>query len=191
MRSRPQWDQNAGTWETPIDWGNILSMVAAGTLTAGAADMIMAGGTAAGAGGGGGVSAGAGGVLPNSGGYVAGVSAPQIASQGVSAGIPLGGITAAGAGAAGGAGASGAAGAAGQSLGRKLINQVLTPQGLATLAGTIGGLATSGGGIDDDPNAKALIEMALRRQQRTDPLHESVTRLANAMLPTAYQSGRT
>ena len=77
-----------------------------------------------------------------------------------------------------------------RSVGQELLDSLLTPQGLATLAGTIGSIATQGGGVGDDPNAKALVEMALKRQQRTDPLHESVTRLANAMLPTAYQSGR-
>jgi hypothetical protein len=77
------------------------------------------------------------------------------------------------------------------SLGRRILDQILSPQGLATLAGTTAGLVQSaGGGIEDDPNAKALLEMALKRQQRTDPLHESVTRLAGAMLPTNYQPGR-
>jgi hypothetical protein len=81
--------------------------------------------------------------------------------------------------------------AAAPSLGRRILDQILSPQGLATLAGTTAGLVQSaGGGIEDDPNAKALLEMALRRQQRTDPLHEQVSRLAGAMMPTAYQPGQ-
>lgn len=137
-------------------------------------------------------AAGAGGLLPSAQAVPTSVAMnavpASIASQAASAGIPLGGLTAS-AGGAGAAAGGAAAAEGGRSLGRQILDHVLTPQGLATLAGTIGGIATGGGGgnIEDDPNAKALIEMALRRQQRTDPLHESVVNLANAMLPTAYQ----
>lgn len=39
----------------------------------------------------------------------------------------------------------------------------------------------------DDATVQQLLQMSLKRQQRTDPLHESVTQLAMAMMPTAYQ----
>ena len=82
LRSRPQWNQRAGKWETPIDWGNLASMAVAGGLTAGVANAAMAGGAAASGAGG-----GAGGSL--SGLY----SAPAtITSQGVSSGAGGGGM---------------------------------------------------------------------------------------------------
>ena len=43
FRSRPQWNQKTGQWETPIDWGNILSLGTAAALTGGAANAFMAG----------------------------------------------------------------------------------------------------------------------------------------------------
>ncbi len=39
----------------------------------------------------------------------------------------------------------------------------------------------------DDATVQQLMQMALKRQQRTDPLHDSVTQLAMAMMPTGYQ----
>src|ERR1700741_3808069 len=60
-RKGPQWDQNKGDWETPLDWGNILSTVVGGGLTAGVANAAMAGGAAAGGGGAGGAAGAAGG----------------------------------------------------------------------------------------------------------------------------------
>lgn len=57
----PQWNQHAGKWETPFDWGNFLNIVVGAGLGAGAIDAIAgAGGAAAGgagAGGGGGATA--------------------------------------------------------------------------------------------------------------------------------------
>lgn len=85
FRSRPQWNQAKGTWETPIDWGNIANLAVGTALTAGAGSAAFgAGGAAGGAG-------GAGGVLPSS--AISGLHAAipgAITSQGVSAGIGTG-----------------------------------------------------------------------------------------------------
>lgn len=161
---RDAWDTGLG-----IAGGTLLGLGTAGVL--GVGPLAGSGSAAASASGG----------LPATGGFD-GPIGTMVGQTATGGSVPLGGVTA--------GSAAGAASAAAPSLGRRILDQVLTPQGLATLAGTIGGIATSGGGIEDDPNAKALLEMALKRQQRTDPLHDSVTRLANAMLPTAYQSGR-
>lgn len=52
FRQGPQWNNNTGTWETPIDWGNILNVGIAGGLGAGAASAagLFGGGAAAGTG---------------------------------------------------------------------------------------------------------------------------------------------
>lgn len=42
----------------------------------------------------------------------------------------------------------------------------------------------------DDPNVRALLEMAVKRQTRTDPLHEMTTRLAESMMPRMVQRPR-
>src|SRR3990167_965203 len=49
FRSRPRWNTKKGEWETPMDWGNVWSLVAGGGLAAGGGAAI-----AGGAGGGGG-----------------------------------------------------------------------------------------------------------------------------------------
>lgn len=107
---------------------------------------------------------------------IAGISVPT-ATQG---GVGLGGVTAAGAGA-------GAAGA-----GAKFKDFFTNPKNIAGLAATgvaMGGAAGGGGAKSpmDDATVQQLMQMALKRQQRTDPLHDSVTQLAMAMMPTGYQ----
>lgn len=47
FHKRGQWNSETGEWDTPLDWGNILSMAIAGGLTAGAATAMMGGGAAA------------------------------------------------------------------------------------------------------------------------------------------------
>lgn len=114
------------------------------------------------------------GTLMGTGGFDGAIGTPAMSSAGAAGGAaPLGGYTAA----AGG----------GASLGKQIADKVLTPQGIASLATAIPSLIANSGGVEDDPNVKALMEMALKRQQRADPLHESVVNLANAMLPTGYQ----
>lgn len=71
LRSDPRWNPWKGKWETPVDWGNIVTMGTAGLLTAGAANALMAGpvaaptGTTAAAASSGAPAAAAGGVLPS------------------------------------------------------------------------------------------------------------------------------
>lgn len=41
VHGRVQWNPDTGEYDTPLDWGKILSMVAAGIITAGAADAVL------------------------------------------------------------------------------------------------------------------------------------------------------
>ena len=59
FRSAPQWNQNTGEFETPIDWHNILNLAVGGMLTGGVANAALAGGAAT-AGGGAGAGVGIG-----------------------------------------------------------------------------------------------------------------------------------
>lgn len=125
-------NQNTGQWETPLDWGKIGSMVAAGLLTAGAANALMAGGGAAAAGGGGGAAAGA------------GAPAAAAAATGAGAAADVGGTAAldaawGGGAAAGGGGGAAAAGAA------PLAASVMAPASVAPVAGLASGSALAAG----------------------------------------------
>jgi hypothetical protein len=42
IHGRAQWNPKTGAYDTPLDWGKILTMVTAGIITAGAADAILA-----------------------------------------------------------------------------------------------------------------------------------------------------
>lgn len=136
------------------------------------------------------------GVLPSS-SYPVGAlmgGPPAIASQGVSLGVPLGGLSAADAArrAADVAKKQGAGGGGG------LIDSLTSPKSLAGLAGLITTLATrpggpgGGGGSPDDvlkqyPQLAAMLDMSVNRAQRTDPLHQAITQLAMNRLPTNVQ----
>jgi hypothetical protein len=92
FRHGPQWNQNTGKWETPIDWSNVLnvgvgSALGAGVLSAagvfgGGAGAASSSSAGAGAGAGGGAAGGAGA------GTGAGVSAGVAAGAGAKMGIP-------------------------------------------------------------------------------------------------------
>jgi hypothetical protein len=156
------------------------------------------GSAAAGTGGGSGAGAAgaAGGVLPSSNlsgnALLAATQATPgaIASQGVSAGIPLGGIAAsAGAGAAGAAG--GGASAAG-GIGNALKSALTSSDGLGALASLIPMLMAARGGGDGGgvgnisqsmPQLNRMLDMSVQRAERTDPLHQMVTRLAEQRMP--------
>lgn len=47
FHQRGEWNQDTGEFDTPLDWGNILSMVVGGAITAGVASALMGGGAAA------------------------------------------------------------------------------------------------------------------------------------------------
>lgn len=140
-----------------------------------------AGGAASGA------SGAAGGVLPSS--HLAGetlaaatqAAAPTIASQGASAGIPLGGL---------GAAAGGGIGSLLGNIGGKALDAITSDKGLASLASLIPLLASRGGGggdlsslINSMPQLNQMLDMSVQRAQRTDPLHQMVTRLAEQRMP--------
>lgn len=42
IHGHSQWNPQTGEWDSPISWGNVLGMVAAGIITAGAADALLA-----------------------------------------------------------------------------------------------------------------------------------------------------
>lgn len=47
LLNHPSWDNKKGQWDQGLNWGNIMSLVIAGTLTLGAASVLMGGGEAA------------------------------------------------------------------------------------------------------------------------------------------------
>jgi hypothetical protein len=130
---------------------------------------------------------GAGGVA----GEVAGVENAVLNAVGGGA-VPLGGVTAAGTGA--GAAAGGAAGGAGaEAAKRTLMQQLLSPQGLASLAAlvpsAISAFSGPSGGGSASQAQEQLLQEALRRSQRVDPLHRAATQLAFSRLPTSAREG--
>lgn len=130
FRSRPQWNQNTGRWETPLDFGNIMSIGTGAALGAGALSALGAFGGAAGAGGGAGGAA-AGGVLPST-------AIGTGAVPGIAGGSGL-------AGAAGFGGAGVGAGTAGASAATAGASSVLPGVGIGE-TGAVTGLAGSGFG---------------------------------------------
>lgn len=212
FRSRPQWNNAKGQWETPIDWGNIATLATGGALGAGALSALGAFGGGAGAAGGAG--SGAGGVLPS--GSIAGLHTAvptAIGSQGVSAGIgagtALGGVLPSGAiaglhtavpGAIGsegvsagiGAGAGSIAGAAG--LGKGLLDNLTSVKGIASLASIIPALTSlarnnggdsGSGGISDD-FIKQAYEDAKRQNAMKEARYRRVDPLHEAVTQLAY-----
>lgn len=182
FRSRPRWNQKKGKFETPIDWGNILSIATGAGLGA-------AGLSAAGAFGGGAAGSAAGGGVPNLAG---------------AAGLPGGALYGAAAPAAGGISAG--VGAAGGGLGSKLANVGKTVgkhaldgakgfnpfqlAALAALSGLPALLANKGPSNEEKAlydQARQMTELQRRRIEHQNPLFEAVTRLAMSRLPTKNQ----
>lgn len=218
FHSKPQWNQNTGQWETPFDWGKLVTMGTGGLLGLGALDAFMPGllGGAGGAG-------GAAGELPSHaipGWAESAMGGPAaIGSQGASAAVPLGGIAAdvlpsgsipGGYGAPASIASQGAsnavqAGTDAANAGSGLLKNLTSAGGLAKLAGIIpalmsfahgsGGGNGGGNGLSDDfikqAYADAQREHAMQeaRYRRVDPLHEAVTQLAYSRMPTNMQNG--
>lgn len=115
-----------------------------------------------------------------------------VASQGASAAIP--GMAAGGAAAAARGAANGASNGGGFAKG--LVDNILSPEGILSLAGLIPALTGMGqNSLQDDPNVKRQMDIANQSQQmqldrykRTDPLHESSVRLAYSMLPVSARN---
>jgi hypothetical protein len=85
-----------------------------------------------------------------------------------------------------------AASAAAPSLLDRIKGSLTSPDGLASLAGIITSLAAGGaggGGGASDEQMNALLEQAVRRTERTDPLHQAVTQLAFSRLPVSARNG--
>jgi hypothetical protein len=85
-----------------------------------------------------------------------------------------------------------AAATGGGSVLDRMRQSLTSPDGLASLAGIIGGLATGGmggGGGASDEQMNQLLEHAVRRTERTDPLHQAVTQLAFSRLPVSARHG--
>lgn len=110
------------------------------------------------------------------------------------------GAGAAGAGAAGAAG--GAAGTVGTAAGKAAGGLMGGMSGsdwaalMAALTGVVGGAVTNKNQTDytpttatTDPNLKALIDRQMKRMDQSDPLYESIIRMAGGLLPTQYQPG--
>jgi hypothetical protein len=117
-----------------------------------------------------------------------------IASQGASAGIPLGGIAAGGGGGVGGAAGSAAAAGGGSALAR-IKNALMSGDGLTAAAAITAALA---GGDGSNASTRASEEQARRmqaiteaRMRRVDPLHEAATQLAFGRLPVSSRQGLT
>lgn len=104
----PEWNQDKGKWDSNLNWGNILSLVAGGAIAAPAiAGAVGAAGAGAGAGAGGAGSAGAGAAG-------AGVAGSALPSTVIGTGMMP--TVAGGTGLAGAAGTAGAAGGGGSVL---------------------------------------------------------------------------
>lgn len=163
--SAPQWNQHTGEAENPFKWGKAITAGTAGALALGglnAAGVIGGGGA-------GSVAGDVAGVAGKIGGMGAGGWAPEVAG-GVAGGI-----------------------------GQKLLKSLTSGQGIASLASLIplllairggGGGSNGGAGAGDFaqmPQLNSLLDMSVNRAQRTDPLHQAVTQLAMARLPTNVQ----
>lgn len=181
-------DPNASHWYDPgkigplVVGGSALGVGLLGGPFAGAAAASGAGpaggGTAASA-------AGPVGGIPIA--YAPGAAAPNAGALGTSvAGLsPLGSLAPTVANAAGNVG--------GNALASSIKDKLLSPQGLAGLGASIAGLvaANRGGNTETDAATNALLQEALKRSQRVDPLHQAVTQLAFSRLPDSARNGIT
>lgn len=197
FRKGPQWNQYSGKWDTPIDWGNLLNIGVGAGLGAGAASAaglfgggagaVPSAGTSAGTGGGASAAGtAAAGALPGMSwlpewAYTANVTPAAITSQGVSRGIPWGGIV------------RGAGTVLGDGRNVADIAKQFNPwqqAALAALAGLPALLANKGPSAEERAVMEQARQMALLQQKRIEhqnPLFQAVTQLAMSRLPTANQ----
>lgn len=212
-------NQNEGFGKQAKRWGPIVGGAA---LTAFGIPGVMpgllggggagAGTAAAGAGAGSGAAGGgalAAGSIPTS---LAMFGPGAVASQGVSAGLPLalGGSAGAGLPSLVGSTVPGLEAAVPASIasqnvsqgggstqeqsggggwGRDLVRQLASPQGAASLMAVIAGLKGSGGGGEATEEMRRLQRINEARMRRADPLHEVAVNLAFGRLPTNYRQG--
>jgi hypothetical protein len=173
----------------------IPAAIGAGTLGLGAAGIGPAAGLF-GAGGGAGAGAAGGaasGVLPSSALPVSSLmGGPAAASAGLSgvgaAGVPAY-VTAGTSAALGGVTPRGVEQAS-RGLSDRLLDNLLSPEGLLTAGSIAAQLATGGDGTNDqtratEDQARRLQAITEARMRRVDPLHEAVTQLAFSRLPVS------
>ena len=190
FRKRPQWNQDKGEFETPIDWGNILNVGVGSALTAGAANAFMApaaGATSA-------TSGAAGGLLPNA--WQVPANIPWYAGGAGMTG-PLGAIVPTTA--ASVLGGTEAATSGGGGVLSKILKGLIDPKTLTALGMTAGiplAMKAFGGGGDEGggnefftPEMKRYQAMSEARFRRTDPLHEAVSQLAFQRMPIQSRAG--
>lgn len=170
FRSRPQWNQSTGQWETPIDWGNILNVGVGSALGLGALH-------AAGVIGGGAAGAAPGTLGPST---PANIAATASAATAVPAALA----------ATSGGGARG--------IGNKILQGLLNPKTLAALGigagsliagNTIGGDGGDGGSEFLTPEMRRYQALSEARFRRTDPLHAAIAQLAFQRLPLHAREG--
>ena len=181
FRSRPQWDQYKGEWETPIDWGNIVTMATGAGLGAG---VLSAAGAFGGAGAGSAGSAGgAGGVGIGETGAVSGLAGSGFGGTLASTPIGAGSIPAIPA-LRGGAG-KGDLTASGYGTAIDVLKRLAPAAGLVGLTQFTG----RGGGNDIPPELREILNLQKNRMEMQNPLYESILRLAQSRLPTSAQGG--
>lgn len=159
FRSRPQWDQDSGKWETPIDWGNIMNIGVGAGLGAGFTNALGLWG--------------AGGAGP----YIPGGEA---ALPGALAAENAGGIMAPGLGAA-----AGAAGAAKNLFG--IPNWLRDALGLG-IAGASAIKGFSGGNNAGQKGLEDILGIARGRVEASEPLFKALTAMAQSQLPDYAKS---
>lgn len=187
FHSAPQWNQHSGNFETPFDWGNLLSMGVAGGLGAGAASAagLFGGGASAG-----GSAASAAGGSPMAGGMLPGASANGLI---------------------GGSGLPGALASHSLLPANSMINAAVPGSHMADTMGgfdwksLIPGMGDSGGGDlvkllpllihflsggggpSDQQNQ--IQDLTMARMNAQNPLFEAASRLAFDRLPTSATQG--
>jgi hypothetical protein len=172
-------------WSKHKTWA-IPAAIGVGTLGLGAAGV----GPAAGLFGGGGAASGAGAASAGSltEGLMSAVPA-SIASQGVSAGVPLGAMAAGAGTAAAPLGAMGLAGSAGSGLASAAKEFFTDPSNLAGLGTVIAGLASGRGNQQDTEQLERIQQITEAQMRRADPLHQAAVQLAFGRMPTNYRQG--
>lgn len=162
FRSRGVWNSREGTYDQPINWGNLASLALGGAMAGPMVGPLIAkgvgslgsafGGGGAGAGGGGAAAAEAalGTVVP---GAAGGLTLGTVVKNLIPLAAPLIGLASGGGGEAGGGG--------GGASGTDLLTQY--------------------------PQLQELLAISAERSRRTDPLHQAITQLAMGRLPTSVQ----
>lgn len=126
---------------------------------------------------------------------IPGTGIPVVAGVGPATVAPLGGITAGATGAVTGAAANAAKNAATNAASRSVMDRITgaltSDEGIGSLASLLPMLMSRGGGNSGSaanmtasmPQLQQLLDMSTQRAQRTDPLHQMVTRLAEQRMP--------